>query len=322
MTANVPFRPALDAVLAQHADSLAFEEEVPALVEHFDRVAQETEHLGSPFDRAFVAGFLSDRIGTAFGCGYLEALVALAPLGAARPRAALAVTESGGGHPRAIATKLVQAAEDTYRIDGEKTVVTLAGAVEVLLVAVSEGTDDEGRNRIRLARVPVEAPGVTLHRGPMLPFAPEIPHAKASLHGVRVHERDLLPGDGYARYVKPFRTVEDIHVHGAMLGHVLRVARRFDFPREGVAELLSLAVSLRALASESALAPSTHLALAGAIDGFERVLAGLAPAWERVEPGVRARFERDAPLRKVASKARAQRFETAWSLVGHAAIRS
>ena len=43
-------------------------------------------------------------------------------------------------------------------------------------------------------------------------------------------EADLLPGDGYDIYLKPFRTIEDIHVHAALIGYLVGVARRLEAP--------------------------------------------------------------------------------------------
>ncbi len=74
-----------------------------------------------------------------------------------------------------------------------------------------------------------------------------------------------LPGAGYDCYVKPFRTLEDVHVTLAVLSYVLREARARGWPgalREQLVALLSL---LLLLAPEDASAASTHVALAGAL---------------------------------------------------------
>ena len=53
---------------------------------------------------------------------------------------------------------------------------------------------------------------MTIEDRPPTPFAPEIPHARITLANVTVRDEDVLPGDGYARYLKPFRTIEDTFV--------------------------------------------------------------------------------------------------------------
>ena len=262
-----------------------------------------------------LGGFLSNRVGTAFAAGYVAALEALAPTGDALHRAAFAVTEDGGGHPRAIRTTLAIEG-DVARLDGTKSFVTLSGEVPELLVAASIGVDEAGKNRLRLVRVPLEAPGVTLTAGATLPFAPEIPHGRVTLENVRVPASNVLSGDGYSRYVKPFRTIEDLHVTGALVGHVVRVARRFALPRELVLDALAIVGAASSLADGAPLAPATHLALAGVLRATDRLLTSLDASLGSVDEGVRARFLRDAPLRNVAGKARAARLESAWSTVG------
>src|SRR5262245_25603109 len=99
----------------------------------------------------------------------------------------------------------------------------MASAAQSLLVVASTGNVD-GKNRLRVVRVPANAAGVRIEPA-VAPFVPEIAHARVTLDGVRVSAGDLLPGDGYDDYLKPFRTIEDLHVHGALLGYLIGVAR-------------------------------------------------------------------------------------------------
>jgi len=72
----------------------------------------------------------------------------------------------------------------------------------------------------QVVKVDPRAPGVTLTEMPPPPFALEIGHAEVRLDTM-VSPEAVLPGDGYDAYLKPFRTVEDVHVHGARLGWML-----------------------------------------------------------------------------------------------------
>ena len=98
--------------------------------------------------------------------------------------------------------------------------------------------DAQGRNALRMVRVPTDAPGVTLAPS-SAPFVPEIPHAEVTLDHVHVATDAVLPGDGYTEYVKPFRTVEDAHVHAALLGYLIGIARRHDFDRLLIEQIAS-----------------------------------------------------------------------------------
>ncbi|MBZ0234822.1 MAG: acyl-CoA dehydrogenase family protein, partial [Deltaproteobacteria bacterium] len=191
-----------------------------------------------PIDRAVHGGYEADRVGAAFVAGYSAALRALVP--GAPPRTSLCATEAGGAHPRAITTRL----DPELRLVGAKRWSTLATEAELLLVVATIGADEAGRSRLKLVRVSPRAPGVTITAMPPPPFAPEVSHAELTLD-TQVAPADVLPGDGYTDYLKPFRTVEDIHVHGAMLGWLLGLAARHAWPHELVERLLAAVASLR-----------------------------------------------------------------------------
>ena len=163
--------------------------------------------------------------------------------------------------------------------------------------------------------MPSSRAGVRLEPGGVTPFAPEIGHARAVFEAVLVDERELLPGDGYATVLKPFRTIEDTHVMAAVLGWGIGVARRGTWERAWIDEAVALVVALRAVGAEPPSEPGTHVALAGALAATTRLLD--AGAWDRVEPAVRAAWERDRPLLGVATTVRGARLEAAWrALVG------
>jgi hypothetical protein len=264
-----------------------------------------------PVDVAFAGGFVADRLGYAFASGYHSALRSLLPELPREHRYALCVTEAEGGHPAAMHTRLTGSGEGPQRLEGTKAFVTLGTAADVLLVVATEGQDEQGRNRLRLVRLDARRPGVTVTELPPPPFVPEVPHAELRLHAVEVAPDEVLPGDGYTRYVKPFRTVEDCHVFAAVLGWLLQVARRSGWPDEVREELLALAVTMRGLAQAAPASPAVHLALAGAIDLFRRRVDGLGELWARVDAPTRERWERDRLLLNVAGKVRAKRREAA-----------
>ena len=74
------------------------------------------------------------------------------------------------------------------------------------------------------------APGLEVLPMPPTRFVPEVPHARIRLEHVRVEPAALLEGDAYERTVKPFRTVEDIHVHAATLAYLLAEASLRGWP--------------------------------------------------------------------------------------------
>lgn len=252
-----------------------------------------------PAERALVSAASADRIAFAFASGYQAALCAMFPSLGRHELGALCATEEGGGHPRDIRTRL-----DGTRLTGAKKFVSGAELATQLFVVASIG-EHEGRNRLRVARVASNAPGVRLQSMGELPFVPELPHGQVELDGA--YAAEVLEGDGYERYLKPFRTVEDVHVHAALLGYLIGAGRRCGWRVE---RLTALAVTAAALAAREASDAATHVAVAGLIEETRAALEALdlrkLPAEER------ERWERDKALLDVAGRVRAKRLERAW----------
>lgn len=289
--------------------------EVPALESRDAWWAQHravTRELARPIEAAAIAGFHADRLGYAFASGYQAALRALVPdLPADRP-ASICVTERGGAHPRAIETKLTADGAGRYRLDGHKRWATLGAEEGVLLVAAVAGTDERGRSQLRLARIDGARAGVRLRPMPEPSFTPEIGHEEIDLEGVLVEERELYPGDGWSRYAKPFRTIEDLHVHAAILAYAIREVRAHGLPRSIAERLVALLTTLIALAEQAPDAPEVHVALAGTLALSREPLDDLGRAWSRSESPAHARWERDRALFSVAARARDARLGRAW----------
>ena len=125
-------------------------------------------------------------MGWAFACGYEAALARLDP-GARAAGSLRALRNRGrrGGHPRAIRTTLV-APDGGHELTGRKSVGHPRRGREVLLVVASTGHDAQGRNRLRVARIPSTRAGVRIEAGGRTPFAREIGHARAFFDDVMV----------------------------------------------------------------------------------------------------------------------------------------
>ncbi|MEZ4466887.1 MAG: acyl-CoA dehydrogenase family protein [bacterium] len=253
---------------------------------------------------ALTEGFAADRLGYAFVAGYLAATRALF----GEP-GALCATEAGGGHPRAIQATLTREREG-WRLDGHKTFVTLgAQAPRLFVVARTERGEVDGRPELVVARVGPDTPGVRMKPGPATPFVPEIPHATVAFDGAPV---EALPGDGYADFLKPFRTIEDLHVHAALVGHAIALTRRGG---GDPAPLLALVPTLLALAAADPKAPATHLTLDAALRAGRAGLEGVP--WANLDADTQARWRRDRPLLDVARRAREARLARAQAAAAH-----
>lgn len=241
--------------------------------------------------------------------------------------AALCISEKGGGHPRAIATTAIPDGSG-WRIDGTKTYTTLLPMARTLFVACRTDTPEaalspEGglrtgdgakapRPTIRVVRVSAPHPGVNKRPMPPTPFCPEIPHGITELNHVLVGPEAMLEGDGFARLVRPFRTVEDVHVSMALTGYLLGTGRRHGWATGACEELFAIAAALRRIDDGDPAATSQHIALAGTLGLLEQWQVAHDHLWSQVPTETRARWQRDRPVLRIAGKVREIRRQRAW----------
>jgi acyl-CoA dehydrogenase len=306
----MPMNPALDNCL--RAATI-----VPpraSVAEWWSRWRQGAARAATPAGQALLGGFDADRVGWAFASGYQAALRALLPELPAEAVAAFCVTEETGNRPRDIHTRITPAADGSVSISGAKRWTTLGPDSSVLLIvgalpAAADGTPAQ----LKVARVPAGTPGLQLLPMPETRFVPEVPHARVQLDAVRVDAAALLPGDGYERYVKPFRTLEDAHVTLAVLAYLLREARQRGWPGGFAERLCATIVVLCEVAGAGADAPATHVVLAGALAQAHALYAEAGKLWAAADDDAAAlRWRRDAALFGVAESARSQRAARAW----------
>jgi len=157
------------------------------------------------------------------------------------------------------------------------------------------------------------APGIEISPMAGLPFVPEISHGTVVFRNVSIPGEDVLPGDGYRDYIRPFRTIEDLHVFAAIAGFIFRIACLHRWPRPVKEQITSLVVCNRALALDDPSAPAVHIALGGLRAHIASLLESTSHYWETVDEKTRAGWERDQALLRVAENARIKRLETAWS---------
>ena len=289
----------------------------PQLIDWHQRFLPELVRWASPLERAVAGGFLADRLAWVLAAGYGQALQAMvADLPAAVP-AAFCVTESGGNHPRAIETRLVSRAEG-WVLNGAKSFVTGADSARILMVAATTGITETGRPGLKMVRLPANIQGVCVTPLPAMAFVPEIPHGRVALDDVRVEPDWILPGDGYTDYIKPFRTLEDIHLMGAVMGYMTRISCSGSWPVFQRSKLFALLTSLVSLSHLPPLSPHGHVILGGIWSQMIDWLEKTAPFWNQAPPEVKKRWERDKVLFQVAQTARVQRLESAWERIAKA----
>ncbi len=265
-----------------------------------------------PFGRAIAAGFAADRVGWAFAAGYQAALRALFPDAPDDRICAFCVSEADGNSPKAINSSL-RRHDEGWLLNGAKRWTTLGANGSIFFVAARDETDTGTRPAIRIVRVSSDSPALKIEIMAETTFVPEVPHARLQFENLRIADTAVLPGDGYANYVKPFRTVEDIYVNAAILAYLAREARRLAWPQDWLERCATVLVSMEGLAGRDPAFPATHIALAGALSCTTELASQADRYWERssTDPAA-ARWKRDRALFGIAARARAARTERAW----------
>lgn len=268
------------------------------------------------YNLAVVQGAASASVGQAFVGGYQCALRRLFGAHAGTDpgdTVALAASEQKGGHPRAMQCTL-QREGTGWWLRGTKSFVTMGPQVERLFVVARTGTQPDGRPRLKVVSVAGQDPGLRWQKPFVAPFVPDISHCAVELD-CQVAPDFVLPGDGYLRWVKPFRTVEDLHVAAAVGGLFLYHARRYKFAEEVLEEACAWLAAGHTLAAASPTDPTTHIALAGWLRQWAVLANPTRSFWDQVPEEIRAGLLRDWALFSVAAKAREARRSKAWDLV-------
>lgn len=262
-----------------------------------------------PFLLACLGGHRAATPGLAFLAGYQAALRALWPE-APGGLGALCATEGRSLRPAELQTRFVDGL-----VSGRKGFVTAADAADWLLVAAREEEDGEAP-RLAMLHLSATGSGVQLEQGPSLALMPEVPHARLLLQDAPA---ERLPGDGWDAYVKPFRSLEDLYVHSALIAWLLASAQRSDWPRPLQLRLLALLASAAEVTRQSPVSAVTHLLLAGLFEQFDALRPELEAALAAGPAQIDQLWQRDRGILELARAARAARLDKAWqALAGQA----
>ncbi len=272
----------------------------PDLAEGF---ASLLDQLGpvTPFELAVAGARLMATPGLAFLVGYQAALRMLWP-SAPLSLGALCATEQRSLRPADMQTRLTD-----LRLSGRKDFVTAGDAAEWLLIAARCEAPGEAA-RLSLAVVYPDEPGVRLEKLPAIALIPDISHGRLFLDNALC---ELLAGDGWDAYVKPFRTLEDVYVLSAMTAWLYGVGQDSDWPQALQLRLLAL---LAGCAEVSRQAPNNavgHVLLGGLFAQFEGLKTEIDQALADGPAHWAAMWQRDRAVMDLAAGARGKRLAKA-----------
>ena len=220
----------------------------------------------TPFEKALLGGFSCQQFSFAFMAGYQAALEKMFPTIAPNELKALCVSEEKGGHPKVIQTTLVN-----NQIKGLKTYVTAGSDASHFLVLWKTNETLEERPLLKIVHLINPSDNMKVSNFE-LPFMKEVKHGKLALENTPVSNSQILEGDGFEDYAKPFRTLEDILVGTAQQAMLLRQAIDSNWNEALREQLLLNLHTFKYLLQLPALDKETHLLLTANEQRFEELL--------------------------------------------------
>ena len=183
-------------------------------------------------------------------------------------------------------------------VNGVKSFVTLGSFASSLLVlahdvdeaapgpATATASESKPLKKLRVVRIDSKLPGVHLEDLPSLSFIPEISHARVSFTNVELSESDLLPNDGYIGYLKPFRTIEDMHVNASVLGHAIQLALDNSWDSRYAERAAAAYMAMHSILPLGSLNPAAHVALQGVLHDVAALVTEIGTSGTRSIPEI------------------------------------
>jgi len=278
-------------------------ERLPAVADLAEGFATLLQQVGTvtPFELAVAGGRRMATPGLAFLVGYQAALRMLWP-SAPPSLGALCATEQRSLRPADMQTRL-----SDLRLSGRKDFVTAGDAADWLLVAARSEQPGE-TPRLSLAVVYPGEPGVRVEKLPALPLMPDISHGRLHLDGALC---ELLAGDGWDAYVKPFRTLEDVYVLSAMTAWLYGVGQDSGWSQPLLLRLLALLAGCAEASRQPPNNPAGHVLLGGLFAQFDALKNEIDQALAEGNPEWAQMWQRDQSVMQLAAGARAKRLAKA-----------
>lgn len=268
--------------------------------------ALRAQDAADPFELAVLGGRVSITPGLAFLAGYQAALRRLWPE-APDGLGALCATENRRLRPADMQTRL-----SGQQVSGRKDFVTGGPAASWLLVpARDEPTGDSPR--LTLCVVDSGELGVHVEIGPPLPLVPDIPHGRLHLESAPCRR---LHGDGWDDYVKPFRTLEDLHVLTALVSWLYGIGLEEGWPQRLQLQLAGILAGAAECSRSSPADAATHLLLASLSLQFDTLAGDIDVALGNGPAKWRQLWHRDRGVLQLARAAQAKRLAQAAAAVG------
>lgn len=251
---------------------------------------------------AILGGRLAATPGLAFLAGYQAALRALVPT-APHGLGALCLTEQRLSKPADLQTRVLDG-----HLNGEKDFVIGGSAAQWLIVLARSETLAQAP-LLSAVLVSTQNSNVILQPRPTLPIVPDIPHSSVQFKNAQCQ---ILTGDGWNDYSKPFRTLEDGHVLAALCAWLYGQSLLDQWPQALQLQLIAVLAGLKETLQQPYQAAATHLLLGALLVQFDSLQTQINAALNSYSSQAIAQaWQRDHAILKIAHSARMRRLETA-----------
>ena len=268
----------------------------------------------SVFDRLFkVAARAGNRL-QASAAGHQASVRRLFPGTPDDAITAFCISEKKGPRPAFIFTRLTPAADD-FVLTGKKKWGSMSPLADVLYVAASIGEVD-GRNQLRMVRVPVTSSGVSFDTSGYDDFADHMPIADIQFSEVQIPGDAVIDRDAYEHYIKPFRLIEDVYNTAATQIGLFRVGRAHGWDAEILEDLVGLILQAHAISETPMSRPQEVVLMSAYYRASEAFWNGLGESWGHTPEDVQARWGAGTGTLGVAARAREVRRQKAWAALG------
>lgn len=280
------------------------------LKQHGPRPASTTKPE-DPFQRLMRVATHADRRSAASIAGHQAAIRRLFPNTPADAICAFCISEERGPHPKYINTTLTDAG-DGLRLKGIKRWGSVAPDADLLYVAASVGRTDD-HNDLRMVAVPTDRAGISLDLEPYVDYGTEMRIADITFDEVVIHADEVLPGDAYLSYIKPFRLIEDVYnTAGTQIG-LFRLGTDHGWSDDRLETLASLVCQAAAISSTDMAGPEAILLLTAYLRSSSGFWSDTWRSWPDPPASVVERWSPDRGLLDVAARARETRRQSAWT---------
>ena len=266
----------------------------------------------SAFERLVRVALQADNRLLAGAAGHQAAIRRLFPHTPDAAITAFCVSEEHGPQPSKILSTLTPDPAGGFVLNGTKRWGSLSPLADLLYVAASIGQKD-GRNQLRMVKVPTDRPGLSLDVAPYSSYQGHMPIADITLNHVAIAADEVIDADGYETFIKPFRLVEDVYNTAATQIGLFRLGRAHGWPQPVLETLLGLIVQAHAIAQTAMATPAEVLLMSAYFRASGQAWDSLADVWAVVPEAERAGWSPQTGTLGVAARARETRRQQAWT---------